>query len=1001
MKPVLKIVAWLVGIVFALIIVAAVVLPLLVDPNDFRDDIADAVRGETGRELSIEGDLKLSVIPWLGVEVGRASLSNAPGLGDEPMVAIESASVGVKLMPLLLSRQLEVSEITLDGARINLYRGPGGTNWDDLTGGPAEAEQPAAESAGPGIGMSEIGGIRLKDARVRFTDEVAGARLDASLGEFETGRIAAAGDAYAIDGAVVSNASIDYEDKETGKLKASIGALVVDEITADPEAPVLGGLRVQKASAQLSGGKSGRFAGSVETLDIGRLADLKTSPKVEGLLIEQGDVDYDDAKGTAVKAKLRMLSAARIDGNPDKPVLESVAMQEVTFDYSGGKDGGAKGSIGKFSVERLVGEPDAPLLDKLLLEAADVDYDDGAGARYVLKAEKVDAASLRAGPGAPVLGKTDARQVKVTSAGKDGFQLELAELNTGGMVADPDALQVDGLTVKAARFSMEGGETGPFEARIAELSLGTLEPGTTTPLTGRVDGSYGKPVVKFTKTLDGQVGIGKDGTIELSAFKADLDLEGESIPGGRQTGQFTVGRLSVNTKTQVMTLDGLTANLADMALTASATGQKIVDAPDIQGTVDTGEFSPRRIFETLGLPAPLTTDPEAMTRASLAGSFRLSKERVALSGLKARLDDTSMSGEFSAVDGEPAVVRATLTVDQINLDRYLPPEGESAAATDEGTGEIDISDLNKLDAVATLDIGRLKVSGLTLTNVNTKAVIKDGRLVVEPLGAALYGGTVNGRFALDGTGEVPRMQFNQALVGVQTGSLLADLADNDRLTGRARFDLDLDTAGRTSKELISGLDGNMDFELTDGVIRGFNITHTLQSAMALFDRKAPPQSTSPDTVFEDFRGSARVEKGVVKSDDLKATLPNLNVTGAGSVNLSTQSLDYKLNATVPKGQAAIDAGLGKLAGKSVPVRISGNLADPDVSADVSAIVASQVEGLILDKLGLGKKSEEAAPAESTGDPASEQPAEPPPEEQKTPQDELEDTAKKLKKLFGG
>jgi len=999
MKSVLKIVAWLVGIIFALIVIAAVVLPLMVDPNDFRDDIADAVRGQTGRELTIEGDLKLSVIPWLGVQVGRASLSNAPGLGDEPMVAIASASVGVKLLPLL-SRRLEVSEITLDGARINLYRGASGANWD-LTGA-AEAAPSEEEAAGPGFGMTEVGGIRLKDARVKYVDDVDGARLDASLGEFETGRIVAAGEAYAIDGAVLSDASVDYEDKETGQLKASLGALVVDEITADPEAPVLGGLRVQKASATLGGGKSGRFTGSVETLDIGKLTDLKTTPKIEGLLIEQADVDYDDAKGTAVKAKLNLLSAARIDGNPDKPVLESVAMESATFDYNGGKAGEAKGTVGKFSVDRLVGEPDAPLLDKLLLEAADVDYADGDGARYGLKAEKVDAVSLRAGPGAPVLGKTDARQVTVTSAGDGGFQLDLAELNTGGIVADPDALQVDGLTVKAARFATDGGETGPVEARIADLSLGALKPGTTTPLKSRIEGSYGKPVVNFATALDGQVGIEKDGTIDLSAFKADIDLQGESVPGGRQTGQFAVGRLAVNTKSQTLALDGLTANLADMALKASATGQKIVDAPDIQGTLDTGEFSPRRIFETLGLPSPVTTDPEAMNRASLAANFRLSKERVALSGLKARLDDTALNGDFSAVDGEPAVVRATLKLDQIDLDRYLPPEGAATASTDEGAGEIDTSDLRKLDAQASLDIGRLKVSGLTLTNINAKAVVKDGRLVVEPLGAALYGGTVNGRFALDGTGEIPRMQFNQALVGVQTGSLLADLANNDRLTGRARFDLNLDTAGRTSKEMIGALDGNMNFEMTDGVIRGFNITHALQTAVALFDRKAPPQSASPDTVFKDFRGSATVEKGVVRSNDLKASLPNLDVTGAGSVNLSTQSLDYRLNATVPKGQAAIDAGLGKLAGKSVPVKISGNLSDPDVSADVSAIVASQVEGLILDKLGIGKKPAEEAPAESTGEPAQEQPAEPPPEEQqKTPQDELEDAAKKLKKIFGG
>ena len=75
MKSTLKILAWLLGLVVVLVILAAIVLPRFFDPNDFRGEIADAVREKTGRELVIEGDLKLTVIPWLGVSIGRTSLS--------------------------------------------------------------------------------------------------------------------------------------------------------------------------------------------------------------------------------------------------------------------------------------------------------------------------------------------------------------------------------------------------------------------------------------------------------------------------------------------------------------------------------------------------------------------------------------------------------------------------------------------------------------------------------------------------------------------------------------------------------------------------------------------------------------------------------------------------------------------------------------------------------------------------------------------------------------
>lgn len=997
MKPFLKITVWIIGLIVVLVLAAAIILPLLVDPNDYREEIENAAREQTGRELKLEGDMNLSVIPWLGVEIGRASLSNAPGMGDEPMVAIEGASVGVKLMPLL-GRRLVVSQITLDGARINLYQGPDGTNWDDLTGGEAAPEEAAPAEEGAGFDISEIGGISLRDARVKFVDDVNKAALDAGLGGFSTGRITGSGAVFEIDGIEVSEASVDYSDPDVGKLSARLGSLSTGDVVADPDQPAVADLRLANAVVELGGGKSGALNARIESLVLAAVKGSAEAPQLEGLELQAASIDYDDAKGMVLKAEVPTLSAARIDGNAEKPVLEQVVLESASIDYRGGPEGTVKGTIDKFTVTRLVGDAEAPLLDKLLVQAVDLDYDGGEAGRYAVKADRLEADKLAAGPGAPVVGKTIASKIRVVQPGEGGFEFEVEELSTGGAVADPEALQVEGVTLKKARFSMDQGEAGRAEARIDEFSLGVLKPGTETPVKGRIEGSYGAPVVNFTTTLDGRARMDKDGTLALSGFSADLGLEGAEIPGGKQTGRVAASRLSINTKTQVMALDGLTADLAGMSLKASATGNKIMDAPDIRGTLDTGEFSPRKLMETLGLEAPVTADPAVLNKASVTGSFRVAEDRAALSGLKAVLDDTRMNGDFSATGGEPAVLRASLKVDQIDVDRYLPPEGQEAETpTEEGVGEIDASDLRKVDAEASLDIGKLKVSGITMTSVQAKAVVKDGKLTVDPLGAALYGGKVAGLLALDGSSDVPKLTFRQSLNSVQVGSLLGDMADVDRLTGKAAMSLNLNTAGTTSKDMISALDGDIDFELADGMIRGFNITHALQSAVALFERKAPPKATSNDTVFEDFRGSAKVEKGVVRSDDLNASLPNLQVTGAGMVDLGSQNMDYRLDATVPKGQAATDAGLGKLAGKSVPVKITGSLDDPSVSADVSAIIASQVESFILDKLGGGKKKDEAA--ESAGEGSTEETqSEPKEEEPQSLEDSLKEQA--LKKLFG-
>jgi len=61
---------WFFGFVITLIIliiIAIVVVPSLFDPNDYRDEISKLVKEKTQRDLAIEGDLNLSVFPWLGV----------------------------------------------------------------------------------------------------------------------------------------------------------------------------------------------------------------------------------------------------------------------------------------------------------------------------------------------------------------------------------------------------------------------------------------------------------------------------------------------------------------------------------------------------------------------------------------------------------------------------------------------------------------------------------------------------------------------------------------------------------------------------------------------------------------------------------------------------------------------------------------------------------------------------------------------------------------------
>jgi len=175
-----KLIKWLLGIVLVLVILvvaAVIVLPLLIDPNEHKDDIIAAVKEQTGRDLQITQELTLSVFPWLGIETGGVSLSNAKGFGDEPFAQVEQLGLRVKLLPLI-SRRVEVDTLVLDGLRLNLAKDAQGTsNWADLQAH-ADAEEKPAEAPGAddrgGPLALKIQGIQLNDARVTWRDAQTG-----------------------------------------------------------------------------------------------------------------------------------------------------------------------------------------------------------------------------------------------------------------------------------------------------------------------------------------------------------------------------------------------------------------------------------------------------------------------------------------------------------------------------------------------------------------------------------------------------------------------------------------------------------------------------------------------------------------------------------------------------------------------------------------------------------------------------------------------------------
>lgn len=171
-----------IGALVVLLIAAVIIIPLVVPVAAFKDEILASVKESTGRDMKIEGDFDLSILPSVEFVAGKVSLSNAPGGKAEQMVTLDQMSVKVALFPLL-SGNLEIDSFVLNKPVINLEVDKNGKpNWEFKPAAkPGDSDKPAGGSSGgdsdgggnPLSGL-KLGDVRLVDGLVTYSDAQKG-----------------------------------------------------------------------------------------------------------------------------------------------------------------------------------------------------------------------------------------------------------------------------------------------------------------------------------------------------------------------------------------------------------------------------------------------------------------------------------------------------------------------------------------------------------------------------------------------------------------------------------------------------------------------------------------------------------------------------------------------------------------------------------------------------------------------------------------------------------
>jgi AsmA protein len=215
-----------------------------------------------------------------------------------------------------------------------------------------------------------------------------------------------------------------------------------------------------------------------------------------------------------------------------------------------------------------------------------------------------------------------------------------------------------------------------------------------------------------------------------------------------------------------------------------------------------------------------------------------------------------------------------------------------------------------------------------------------------------YGGQANGDLIVDVSAGTPVYTLRSDLVGVRALPLLRSVAGFDKLDGKLQAKIGVRSSGASQRAIMSNLAGTVFAVFQDGAIRGLNVAQMIRS-LTSSTLSGWQEGQEQATDLTQLSASFRIERGQATTSDLNLVGPLVRMTGAGTIDLGTQMLAFRVEpklvlTTEGQGRTSDPVGLG------VPVVIEGPWAGPRIYPEMAGILENPDAGFAkLKEMGKG------------------------------------------------
>ncbi|MBI2682036.1 MAG: AsmA family protein [Acidobacteriales bacterium] len=883
------------GVVLALLLIAALALPYLLDVNRYRDRIQAELQTRTGRAVSL-GRMDLKIFP-LAFRAENALIAEDPSFpGGRPFLQVPELLVSAQLWPLLQG-EVQVNTVELRRPKIELIKNlQGQWNFASLGHAPsAVAMQPAPQAAPstapaaapaspqpaappkPGQAFT-LEQLTIVDGQVAVTDLATRQpralydHIDLSLTGYAPGK------PVEFDLA----AHLPGTGKETFRLTGKGGPLASDVLATDFD----GQVTLDEVS----------FGGVQKFMNVAELANFD--------FVASGKSEIRNRAGVLSSKGALTLTNGKVRG----VTIEYPIVADYALKVGGGRVEIEKGEIKlgptPITVAGSIETSAQPARIAVRVKAASASISE--------MARLAGAFGVAFNAGMDINGRVD---VDITAQGTTANPVYEGSFAARDLSATGKQLPQP-VRIPSIQLALT-----PQEIRSNEFTAGSGSTSVTARFTlaGYASGS---PVIDAAlrapnAQLGDLIGIGR--TYGVTAL--------ESIRGS--------GAVSLDVRMQ-----GPLKNTA--ALNYSGSGSLRNASLELQAFL-----RPVQVKN-----ADISFSRNAVTLDNLAFTMGSSNAggRVTLRGLAPGADPFT---EFTlAVDRWDlnefvSLLRPANSAPVKTSWFSLTPVAYAAEAPPE-------SFTMRLRGKGDLQAGTLIVSQLQMSNAKSGATMEHGVLTLTPFTAQVYNGTQSGAISIDFQGDHTFYQVNTKLDKVDANQLLSSVSSiKQTLYGALAGNASAGFRGGPAAEMTRSINGDMALNLQNGKLVGLDMLNELAKIGKFFGAQVPDKKV---TNLVKLTGDFKIKDGVAVTDNLNALLDTGTLTARGTVDLNSQALDLQMVAVLDKEFSQSVGGtqvggylttaLANSKGELVmPVTVTGSMSAPRVAPDYKAIAKMKLENL--------------------------------------------------------